>query len=174
MIIPCHTPPFFIHIDLSHRRSPSLLTSLSVHRACGTRKLPMRGTLPILRRFPRASGGLARKGNASLHPKFGNRLWYKGNRARSLGRHTTKSAYHVDYDQKVPQYVVPGSAGILAREERGHPQPPQLPEDCVVGGPGWDHGLKPYVSARTPKVVVPPPPMPDGWEKVKHLLKDVA
>jgi hypothetical protein len=131
----------------------------------------MRGTAVVLRRFARGGGGLARKGNASLHPKFGNRTWYKGNRARALGRQTRKGAYHVDYDRRVPQYVVPGGAEAVFADPRGHPVAPAVPSTARVGDDGWDHGLKPYVSVRTPKVVVPPPPMPAGFAE---LLKAEA
>lgn len=124
----------------------------------------MRGTAVLLRRFPRASGGLARKANVPLHPKFGNRSWYKGNKTRRLGRRTTKGAYHVDYASLVPQYVIPGAGeAVRAAEHDSHAVAPAVPDGCRIGVEGWDHGLKPYVSARTPKVVVPPPPMPEGF-----------
>lgn len=90
----------------------------------------MRASVPLLRRFVRGGGGLARKGNASLHPKHGPRFYYKGNRARALGRHTRKGGYMVDYDRRVPEYIVPDL------------------EDC---------DLRPYVSVRTPKVDMPSP-----------------
>ncbi|PXF41777.1 39S ribosomal protein L41-A, mitochondrial [Gracilariopsis chorda] len=83
-------------------------------------------------RFVRAKGGLARKGNASLHPKHGPRFFYKGYGAKSMGRHTRKGAYVVKYDTKVPIYMVPDLEG------------------CE---------LKPYVSYRTPLVKIPPPPV---------------
>jgi Mitochondrial ribosomal protein L27 len=124
----------------------------------------MRPTAAALRRFPRAAGGLARKGGP-LPAKFGNRLWYKGNRARSLGRHTTKGAYHVNYARRVPQYVVPGAAESVFAGG-AHPVAPAVPLAARVGADGWDHGLKPYVSARTPKIVVPPPPMPAGFREL--------
>lgn len=92
----------------------------------------LRSTTPVLRRFVRATGGLARKGNASLHPKFGPRLYYKGYGARRMGRKTRKGGFVVEWDRKVPQYVVPDLT------------------DCQ---------LKPYVSAKTPLIKVPPPPM---------------
>lgn len=130
----------------------------------------MRPTAAALRRFRRASGGLARKGGGPLHPKFGNRLWYKGNRARKLGRHTTKGAYHVDYVRRVPQYVVPGGAEAVYAGG-AHPAAPPVPAAAKVGADGWDHGLKPYVSATTPKIVVPPPPMPTGFKELMKMLE---
>lgn len=93
----------------------------------------MRGTLPVLRRFRRLTGGLARKG-PTLHAKHGPRFHYKGNRARSLGRHTSKGGYIVDYTNKVPILMMPDE---------------------------MDTVLKPYVSATTPKIKVPPPPPAD-------------
>lgn len=132
----------------------------------------MRGTAVLLRRFPRAAGGLARKDNSPLPSKFGNRTWYKGNKTRKLGRFTNKGAYQVDYKRLVPQYVVPGAGdAVRAAEHDSHAVTPTLPPGCVVGADGWDQGLKPYVSAKTPKVVVPPPPMPDGWKKFSKMLE---
>ena len=93
---------------------------------------PLGATGVALRRFVRGSGGLARKGTASLHPKHGPRGYYKGNRTRSMGRHTRKARYIVDYDNKVPEFVLP----------------------CM------DTDLRPYVSTSTPKVKIPPPPLP--------------
>lgn len=115
----------------------------------------MRATITALRRFARASAGLARKGNAALHPKFGPRSFYKGYRARSLGRHTRKGAYYIDYKRKVPEFILPGTKPF-GPNSRDAVAPPQMP----IGSPGWDHGLKPYVAANTPKIVVPPPPAP--------------
>lgn len=77
---------------------------------------------------------IVRKRLPYLHPKHGPRNYYKGNRARSLGRHTTKGKYIIDWKEKVPEYVVPDLKGC---------------------------DLKPYVSHRTPLIKVPPPPMPD-------------
>lgn len=131
----------------------------------------MRPTAALLRRFPRARGGLARKGGGPLPSKFGNRLWYKGSGSRTLGRHTRKGAYHVDYARKVPQIVVPG-AGAAVRAAPVHPAVPPVPEGARVGAPGWDHGLRPYVSVRTPKVVVPPPPMPEGFRELVEMRKE--
>lgn len=108
-----------------------------------------------LRRFARGGGGLARKGNASLHPKHGPRSFYKGYGAPSMGRHTRKARYIVDYRNKVPQYIMPGTPRF-GENSRDAVLPPQI----SVVSPGWDQGLKPYVAADTPKVVVPPPPMP--------------
>lgn len=93
----------------------------------------LRASSPALRRFVRARGGLARKGTAWLHPKHGPRFYYKGNRARNLGWHTRRGGYMIDAE-KVPEWVVPDMEG---------------------------NELLPYVSARTPKIKVPPPPMPE-------------
>lgn len=129
----------------------------------------MRATVALLRRFPRAAGGLARKNNAPLPAKFGNRSWYKGTGGRKMGRHTNKGAYKVDYARLVPQYVVPGAGdAVRAAELESHAVVPEVPPGCAVGAGGWDHGLKPYVSAGTPKIVVPPPPMPEGWRELKR------
>lgn len=93
---------------------------------------PLRSTVPLLRRFVRGGGGLARKGNAGLHPKHGPRFHSKGYGARSMGRRTRRGGFMVDWERRVPEYVVPDMEG------------------CE---------LKPYVSAHTPKIKVPPPPM---------------
>lgn len=69
-----------------------------------------------------------------LHAKHGPRFYYKGNRARSLGHHTTKGGYIVEYHKKVPTLMMPDTL---------------------------DTELKAYVSASTPKIKVPPPPMPE-------------
>lgn len=79
------------------------------------------------------TGGLARKG-PTLHTKHGPRFYYKGNRARSLGRHTSKGGCIVDYTNKVPVLMMPDSL---------------------------DTDLRAYVSAATPKIKVPPPPPVD-------------
>lgn len=92
----------------------------------------IQATAAACRRFVRGGGGIARKGNAWLHPKHGPRFYYKGNRARRLGRHTRKGKYLVDWKNKVPIFEVPD---IVNTE------------------------LRPYVSASTPKVNVPPPHM---------------
>jgi hypothetical protein len=121
----------------------------------------MHPTAAVLRRFVRGGGGLARKGRGPLHAKFGPRTYYKGNRARSLGRHTRKGGYRIDWANKVPEYIVPGmpprssssSNNLAGQPTMTTPTTPSL----AVGAPGWDHGLRPYVSARTPKIVVPPP-----------------
>lgn len=91
---------------------------------------PLRRTAPLLRRFVRGGNALARKGNPSLHPKHGPRFHYKGNRVPPMGWHTRNSAYIVDYENRVPQYVAPDLA------------------DCQ---------LKAYVSAKTPLTKVPSP-----------------
>lgn len=93
---------------------------------------PFRATSAVFRRFRRLNRGLARKG-PSLHPKFGPRTFYKGYGATSMGRHTERGRYIIDWRKKVPEYMYPDMA------------------DCR---------LQPYVSARTPKVKVPPPPLP--------------
>lgn len=92
-----------------------------------------RATAPALRRFRRLTGGLARKG-PTLHAKHGPRFYYKGNRTRSMGQHTRKGGYVVDYHNKVPVLMMPDTL---------------------------DTELRPYVSASTPKIKVPPPPMED-------------
>lgn len=93
---------------------------------------PFHATSAVLRRFRRLTRGLARK-SPSLHPKFGPRTYYKGYGAKSVGRHTKSGGYIIDWRNKVPEYMVPDLT------------------DCP---------LRAYVSARTPKVKVPPPPLP--------------
>lgn len=91
---------------------------------------PLRATTAALRRFRMLRGGFARK-SPSLHPKHGNRLFYKGYGAKPMGHYTRRGGYILDWTNRVPEFVIPEFA------------------DCH---------LKPYVSTRTPKVTVPPPP----------------
>lgn len=90
-------------------------------------------TQVTLSRFRRLTRGVARK-SPSLHPKHGPKNYYKGYGAKSMGSRTRRGGYVMDYEKKVPQYIVPDLEG------------------CE---------LKPYVSAKTPLIKVPPPPMPD-------------
>lgn len=104
---------------------------------------PFQATLTAMRRFRRLSRGLARKG-PSLHPKFGNRLFYKGYGASSMGRHTPAARFILDWKNKVTHFMVPDLT------------------DCQ---------LQPYVSATTPKVTVPPPPDSVGPRRFKSKQK---
>lgn len=95
--------------------------------------MAFRATQIASARFRRLTRGVARK-SPSLHPKHGPKNFYKGYGAKSMGHRTRRGGYVVDYKEKVPQYMVPDLEG------------------CE---------LKPYVSAKTPLIKVPPPPMPN-------------
>lgn len=91
---------------------------------------PFRATVATLRRYRSLRRGFARKG-PSLHPKHGNRLFYKGYGASPMGHYTRRGGYIIDWTNRVPEYMVPDLS------------------DCQ---------LQPYVSTSTPLVNVPPPP----------------
>lgn len=100
---------------------------------------PFQATSTLLRRFRRLTRGIARKGPV-LHPKHTPHGMSKGYGAKGMGHFTRKGAYIIDWQKRVPHFVVPDLT------------------DCK---------LQPYVSARTPKVVVPPPPDSIGGTGIK-------